>query len=145
MNDTAVFCIFTLLIFVGIAGFDSYRKKRKYASFLSENEAAEFFCYTNRKNSSHYVNTRILPELDKNIHIILLNGKTPVSEFDEKYISQMLYNIEDVGFPNLMKIAKGKVFDISLHDELYNTINQDKPAEEFMAILNQKLGELRRV
>jgi hypothetical protein len=57
--------------------------------------------------------------------VIFLNGKIPKSNFPEKFISRMLYRIDNIGFPNIMKIVDGKVIDISLKKEFYKELNKD--------------------
>ena len=37
----------------------------------------------------------------------------------------MLYRIDNIGFPNIMKIVDGKVIDISLKREFYKELNKD--------------------
>jgi hypothetical protein len=134
----------SIIVFGIIFGLvESYFSNRRYKRFLKEHEGLEFFCYTNRKNSEQFVEEEILPALDSGINIIHLVGKRPVSEYDERCISHMLYRIKQVGFPNIMKIKDGHVVDLSLHNELYNTINQRKDPEVFLTALNGKLNELR--
>ena len=136
-------CLIPLLLLTGLVVFDAYRERKKYQRFLRELEGTEFFCYTNRKNGEQFVKEEILPKLDPNMQVIHLRGRKAVSELEEKYISQALYNVKQVGFPNVMKVVRGKMLDVSLHNDFYNVINQGKTADDFLAILNERVTELR--
>lgn len=98
----------------------SKQSEKEYQHFLAENNGKKFFCYTSRKKSKELIEKSVLPLLDKDIHVILLNGKNPISDFPSKYISTMLYRIKNIGFPNIMKIVNQKVTDISLKKEFHN-------------------------
>lgn len=101
--------------------------KQNYAKWLEEHEGEEFFCYTNRSNSVKQVEEHILPALDSTVHIIKLMGKKPQTNLDERFISHALYHLNNVGFPNVMKITNNKMCDISIHAETYNALNQGLP------------------
>lgn len=117
--------------------------KNDYRNFLSLMEGKQLFCYTSRSNCKDWVESELLPVLDKNIEVILLNGKTPISNFPSQYISHALHNIKNIGFPNVMKIVNGEVRDASLHNEFYDTINQKLKAQTFLNHLKNKLNSLK--
>ena len=123
-----------------------FRRKRfqqDYVDYLKQHEGTEFFCYTNRRNSRSFVEEHILPALAPNIRVIYLEGREPISQYNKRYISRALYSIRQKGFPNVMKIKDGRVVDRSLHNELYNVINQKKNPNDFLEALHEKLEKLR--
>jgi hypothetical protein len=114
------------------ASFQDKKRKeflKRYELFLKENEGKEFFCYTNRKNSREVIEMEVLPKLDISIQVIRIDGKQPITSLDESYISHALYNIKNIGFPNVMKVVKGQLVDYSLHNEMYNAINSGRESE----------------
>ena len=70
--------------------------------------------------------------------------KTPKSSFPKHFVSHILYQIQQVGFPNIMKVVNGEIYDTSLHHELYNAINQNLPATHFIEKLQFALNKIRR-
>lgn len=114
----------------------------EYKQFLKEHEGQEFFCYTSRQNSQNWIEDRILPKLNSNIEIVFLDGKEPKTKLARKYISHSLYHIKNVGFPSVMKIVNGQMVDSSLHDKLYETINQNLSDQIFLEELKNKLESL---
>ncbi|MBO9702643.1 MAG: hypothetical protein J7604_20695 [Sporocytophaga sp.] len=114
-----------LLLFSPFIIFSNARNEEEYKEFLTQNEGKKFFCYTSKKKSRTIIETIILPQLDPDIHIILLDGKIPVSEFPQRHISPILYSITHLGFPNIMKIQNGRVLDISLKKEFYKELILD--------------------
>ena len=67
--------------------------KKQYQQYLSTINGVHFFCYNNKSSSKDYIETHILPNLSDEINIIFLNGKTPISKFNQKFISYALYSI----------------------------------------------------
>ncbi len=116
-------------------------------SWLKDHEGEIFFCYTNRKNSIKEIEQYILPKLDSSIHIVFLEGKKPKSELDNRFVSHSLYRLENVGFPNVMRVVNGKMQDYSLHNPVYSAINQSRLSElgniTKQAINNLKSNEKR--
>ena len=117
----------------------------EYGAYLSSIEGTEFFCYTSRTNSRWFIEEHILPSLDGCIKVILLEGRDPRSKEPTKFIQNALYKIEHIGFPNVMKVIDGQMFDRSLHSELYNTINRNLPPAEFLRLVKEALKELRQI
>ncbi|MBI3520026.1 MAG: hypothetical protein HY062_11800 [Bacteroidetes bacterium] len=100
---------------------------KKYNQYLQTIDGTNFFCYNNRTNSKLFIEAKILPMLGKDIKIIYLDGKTPKSQYEQKYISHALYSIQDKkGFPYLLKISGGQLVDKSINNDFYNTMNQNK-------------------
>jgi hypothetical protein len=124
-------------------GIHSAKFKKQYDVFLQQNDGAEFFCYTNRQNSEHFVQTHVLPSLDPTINVIHLVDRNPITHYEQAFISHMLLNIRQVGFPNIMKVSNNAVLDISLHNELYSTTNQNKDPDTFVECLRRNLDTLR--
>ncbi|MDP6044940.1 MAG: hypothetical protein QGG25_04980 [Phycisphaerae bacterium] len=106
-------------------------------------EGQEFFCYTSRQRSRDWVESNVLPQLAEDVQVIFLDGKTPKCPLPQHFISYALRHLDNVGFPNVMIAANGKMLDASLHHELYNAINQNLPPEQFMEHLNAAQEELR--
>lgn len=125
-----------LLIFLPFMTFKNRKSDKEYQEFLNNNNGKKFFCYTSRKYVCDFVEDRILPLMDEDINVIFLNGKIPKSNFPERFISRMLYRIDNVGFPNIMKIADGKVIDISIKKEFYKELNKDADASSITNLIN---------
>jgi hypothetical protein len=123
-----------LFIPLGIYGyFDSIATNKKYNQYLLSIEGTNFFCYNNRANSRDFIEKNILPALDPNIRVIYLEGKTPKSEYDQRFISKALYSIKDrKGFPYLLKVSKGQLIDKSINNDFYSTMNQNKDIGQLM-------------
>lgn len=108
-----------LLVFILVSIFGAgYDKKflGEYKDFLSKHEGRKFFCYTNRRNAVGAIEKNVIPFLDDSINIIKLVGKKPHTELDERFIGYALYNLRNIGFPNVMRIIDGEMYDISLHN-----------------------------
>jgi hypothetical protein len=114
-----------LLIVLPFLTFENRTFDKEYQEFLNNNNGRKFFCYTSRKYVCDFVENRILPSIDDDINVIFLNGKIPKSDFPERFISRMLYSIDNIGFTNIMKIVDGKVIDISLKKEFYKELNRN--------------------
>jgi hypothetical protein len=134
--------IIILLPFILIA---NTIEKKEYQNFLVQNEGKKFFCYTSKKKSRTIIETIILPQLDPDIHIILLDGKKPVSAFPQIHISSILYSIKHLGFPNIMKIENGKVLDISLKKEFYKELIINPALPKFIELVKSKIEELDHI
>lgn len=139
--------LISILMLIGWGIHSSNKVERKfekeYAEFLSENEGLEIFCYTNRDKFQNIIESKLLPDLDKTINVIKLIGKKPKTKLEQRFISRTLYSIKNVGFPNVMKIVDGQVLDISLHSEIYNSINNGAP-EKMIELVNINMERLRR-
>lgn len=107
--------------------FNSLKSEKKYADFLLRINGTKFFCYNNKKNSRDFIEKNILPLLPSDIKVIFLDGKMPVSDYDPKFISRILYKIKDrKGFPYLIEVSNGQLIDKSINNDFYNTMNQNK-------------------
>lgn len=98
----------------------------EYSEFLIENEGMEVFCYTNREKFQTIIERDVLPNLAESVHIIKLEGKEPNTNLNKEFISYALNRLENIGFPCVMKVVNGQFLDISLHHEIYNSINNRK-------------------
>ena len=136
-----------IVILVIIASNQSKRERNKflerYQEFLNQNEGHEFFCYTNRKEFVDVIEQQLIPKLDSTIKIIKLEGKDPITDINREFISYALNRLINIGFPNVMKISNGVVEDISLHNEIYNAIN-NKKFGELQPLVENALLKLRR-
>jgi len=116
---------------------------QEYATFLEENDGKEFFCYKSShrdQQKMEWVEQQVLPLIESDVEIVCLDGRTPKCNLPMRFVSQALYNIQNVGFPNVMKIVDGKMLDISLHDALYHL-----PLDCFMAEVRSAFEKLRKV
>lgn len=132
-----------LLDFV-VTELRSYLEFRK---FLKIYRGARFFCYKSRRNSKPFIEEFVLPALDPEVHIIYLEGQSPVSNLDRRLVSQILRHMGGPSnLPGLARFADGRMVVVSLHDELYQTLNQARnPATTFSGILQRKTSELEAI
>ncbi len=137
---------FILLVFIFVSIFGvGYDKKflAEYKNFLNQNEGQKFFCYTNRKNSVKAIEENVLPLLDDSINIVKLVGKKPHTDLDERSIGYALYNLQNIGFPNVMQIINGEMHDVSLHKKMYAAVNENKESE-LHSIVKEAISGLER-
>jgi hypothetical protein len=137
-----LFLLFSPLLFLFIliaiySYFDNIAFNKKYKEYLLTIDGTNFFCYNNRANSKDFIEKNILPTLTPDIKVIYLDGKTPKSEYDQGFISKALYSISDrKGFPYLLKISDGQLFDKSINNDFYNTMNQNKDIGQLSKKIN---------
>jgi hypothetical protein len=94
-----------------------------YISDKQFEKGACFFCYNSRKSSVEFARNVIVPELPTPVHVVFVNGRDVDFGADSKYISKMLYSIEErKGFPFLLKIEGGEVRYLSLNNQFYSII-----------------------
>lgn len=132
---------FFILIFVFIGEVFKYparaRQNNMYKEFLEGLEGEQFFCYNNRRATKAFIENEVLPLLDPRIKIIYLNGKMPVSEYELLGVKTMLYDIEDrKGFPYLLKVKNGKVYDESINNTTYIALQNPKQMELLLNKIN---------
>ena len=62
------------------------------------------------------------------MEIIFLNGrKIESKDYEEKFIQRTFHELKNfTKFPQLVKIRNGKAIDISLNNEMFNSLNQGK-------------------
>ena len=133
INIVGLFLILSPLIIILFIFnyFASLKSDKKYADFLLTINGMKFFCYNNKKNSKDFIEKNILPALTSDIKVIFLDGKVPISDYDPKFISRILYKIKDrKGFPYLIKVSNGQLIDKSINNDYYNTMNQNKDVEQ---------------
>lgn len=122
-----------ILIVKPFVWFGNRIRRKQFQNYLKQLEGKNFFCYNNKSNSLEYLRQHIIPNLPASVEVIFLNGKKPESDYERKFISHALYKLKDYqGFPHLLKVRNGNAIDKSLNNELFNTINQNKPVEELM-------------
>lgn len=134
------------IILILIASYQSKKQRerflKRYREFLAAHEGEEFFCYTNRKEFVDVLEQQLIPKLGLKINIIKLEGKTPITDLNHEFVSYALYRLDNIVFPNVMKINNGVMMDISLHNEIYNAIN-NKKFSDIQALVEDALSELR--
>jgi len=103
-------------------------RERQFNKYLKQLEGKNFFCYNNKSKSLEFIKQKIIPNLPESVEVIFLDGKAPESEYGLKFISRVLYKFKTYqGFPHLLKVRKGNIIDKSINNELFNTINHNKP------------------
>lgn len=134
------------IILILIASYQSKKQKerflKRYREFLAAHEGEEFFCYTNRKEFVDVIEQQLIPMLDPKLNIIKMEGKTPITDLNHEFVSYAFYRLDNIGFPNVMKINNGVMMDISLHNEIYNAIN-NKKFSDIQVLVEGALSDLR--
>jgi hypothetical protein len=103
------------------------KRDKEYYDYLKLIDGTCFFCYNNRRDIQAFIEGNIVSMLDPNIKVIFLNGKEPVSDYEQGIVSRMLYSIQDRrGFPYLIKVCGGQLVDKSINNDVYNTMRQGK-------------------
>lgn len=110
--------------------------------FLTPNEGKTFFVYTNRSDNETYINDNLLHFIKPDIELIKLKGKTPFSRFPEKYISYILHNVDEIGFPAFLKVFNGKIYDVSLHKDFYKAKAKKLTGDSLNKIIEDALIRL---
>lgn len=118
--------------------------KEEYKKFLLAYEGSEIFCYTNRGNSVKQIEEQVLPELPQGTHTVKLEGKEVCTNLNKQCISFMLYQLNEVGFPNVIKISKGSIVDLSLKKKVCSAINQNN-IEALPGIVIAGLNRIRDI
>ncbi|RZK13407.1 MAG: hypothetical protein EOO56_27185 [Hymenobacter sp.] len=95
--------------------------EKGYKLYLERMNGACFFCYNNRKSSVEFAKDVIVPALEPSIQVVFVDGKDVKSGDDSKYISRMLYSIQErKGFPYLLRIRDGQISDMSVNNQFYS-------------------------
>lgn len=116
-------------------------RERQFKEYLKQLEDKNFFCYNNKSKSLDFIERSILPNLPKSVEVIFLNGRIPGSAYKRKFISYALSGLKNYqGFPILLKIRNGAVFEESLNNKLFNTIEQNKPTVEIFKLMADFFG-----
>ncbi len=124
-----------LVPFITHSFFQNRLFNKEYKAYLQSIEGKKFFVYNSRTNSYSYIKNNLLPRLPKDVEVIYLNGKDPVTNLNKNYISHALYSIKDrKGFPYLLRVENGEIKDKSINNVFYNTKNQNK---DIQLLLNQ--------
>ncbi|MEP1032969.1 hypothetical protein [Ekhidna sp.] len=114
------------------------RFENSYKNYLDELEGKSFFCYNNRLKGRSFIEEQLIPQLPDYIEVIFLNGMIPESQYEEKYISHALYQLKNYQrFPQLLKIRGGQTYDKSLNNELFNTMEQNKPLGNLLTKMSE--------
>ncbi|MEO6524005.1 MAG: hypothetical protein ABIN91_20140 [Mucilaginibacter sp.] len=130
------------LLLSAIIVFLFYQSKQTAAkwpasNYLLELEGKNFFCYNNKKDVQDAIEIILIPLLASNFEIIFLNGKNPESDYEEWLIKHILYNFKHYSkFPHLFKVRNGEIIELSINNEFYNTIDQNKPMSALINIID---------
>lgn len=114
-----------------------------YVDFLHQYEGAEFFCYPDHPAGQPWVETHILPQLNPNIHAVLLTDEGPRSDLPNVQMAYLVQQARQDKFPNVMKIKYGRLVDSTLHREFFDILNRHDPPAEFLYVINERLEFLR--
>ena len=127
-------CIPFILIY---AHFSDKAFEKEYKLYLERMNGACFFCYNSRKSSVEFAKNVVVPALEPDIQIVFVDGKDVKSDNDSKYISKMLYSIQErKGFPYLLKIKDGQVLDMSVNNQFYSILIGHKSITPLLEIIN---------
>ena len=129
VGGLAFILVFIILIipcipFILIHAYFSDRSfEKEYKLYLERMNGACFFCYNSRKSSVEFARDIIIPALEPNVQVVFVDGKDVQSGDDSKYISKILYSIQErKGFPYLLKIKDSQVFDMSVNNQFYSIL-----------------------
>jgi len=126
-----------ILISTFINKIESKTLEEEYRQYLLEIDGHKLFCYNNRKHTKEFIEKQIMPILPKDVKLIFLDGRFPVSEYPHQFTSMLLYNIRNqVGFPYLLRIQEGNVLEKSINNELYNSLNQGHDTKPLYDAIN---------
>lgn len=132
-----VFSPIILIIWINTY-FTTKKFNTEYTDYLKSIEGAKFFCYNNRKNSQGFIEKNIIPILSDDIKLIFLNGRKVKSNFNQKFVSKTLNEINDrKGFPYLLKVENAKIISKSINRDFYNVKNQNCDIEKLKEILKK--------
>lgn len=97
-----------------------------------------FFCYNNRVGARDFIDKNIYPRLHKGIEFIYIDGRRPESKYEEDKISQIFGKFKNFNrFPHLVKIRNGKIIDLSINNEFFNTRNQNKSPDKLLGTIHR--------
>lgn len=139
-----VFIVVSIPIIIIVMPFTYYinwkreRQLKKYVSKLGEKN---FFCYNNRTDAKAFIEKELIPKLHKDIELIYLDGRQPISSYAHDHISLALYKLKNyTRFPHLLKIRDGQMIDESVNNEFFNTMTQNKPLDKLLDDINVFFG-----
>lgn len=126
-------CMPLFLVAKAFGWFFNKIRERQFNKYLNQLEGKNFFCYNNKSQSLEFIIDHLIPNLPASVEVIFLDGKTPKSDYERKFISRALCQFKKYqGFPHLLKIRNGNIIDESINNELFNIINQNKPIDDLM-------------
>ena len=146
-------CLLVLIVifFIMLPFFYIYdipsRKRNKqflleYKLYLKEIDGSVFFFYTNRKKTFAHIQEMVIPNLDKGINIIYLEGRSLQTNHNLKFISHAIRLKSVKGLPFIMKVINSEMKYVSLHDELYSAIYKKITFDSFIDKLKFKIESL---
>jgi uncharacterized membrane protein YbaN (DUF454 family) len=119
------------------AYFSDKAFEKEYRLYLNRMNEACFFCYNSRKSSVEFARDIIIPALEPNIKVIFVDGRNVKSGDDSKYISRMLYSIQErKGFPYLLKIKDGQILNMSVNNQFYSIMISHKSITPLLERIN---------
>jgi hypothetical protein len=99
-------------------------KDVKFKLFLSRNEGAAYFFYTDRESSEKYVKEEILPSIPEHVRIVYCGDNVLVIFGEERaFDTAVLASVaKKGGFPMLVKVRSGKVVFESINRNVYRSV-----------------------
>ncbi|MBE2290822.1 MAG: hypothetical protein IAE95_14825 [Chitinophagaceae bacterium] len=118
------------------------RNERKfeaaYCNFLNTQNENTFFVYTSKKKTKKFVEDALLPNFRKEIKVVFLDGETPRSDLETRFVSRLLNDQKVVGgFPWLIKISSGRPVVNSLNNTVYNAMRDGNP-QAILSLINSQ-------
>jgi hypothetical protein len=117
---------------------ENKKNEKLYLDYLLKINGHKLFCYNNRKDCQEFIERCIIPTLPSEVRLIFLDGRSPKSDYSQKFASAVLYRIKNqVGFPYLLKVQNGIVLERSINNELYNSLNQRHSVQALHNAINK--------
>lgn len=124
--------VILLPIALPIAFISNFIDDFRYGKFIRQLEGKSFLCYNNRNDLKEYVEKIIIPSMPQYIEIVYLDGRHVRNEtYDTNQLSTLIYKFEKYSkFPHLFKVRNGMLYESSINNEVYNSLNMGKDVEE---------------
>ncbi|WP_156781867.1 hypothetical protein [Leptospira tipperaryensis] len=72
------------------------------------------------------------------ILVVYMNGREPESTVDKnRMIARMLYKLNVIGFPAIIKIEHSRALEHSLKQEIYSLINKNRNLVEMVSVIEK--------
>lgn len=130
-----------IVIVIPFAILDDFRSKRMLKKWLRNNNYSYFFIYTTGKRKRKFIESSVLPQLNKGIELATFNGKE-FSGFIDTKIARMLSIYDNHGFPIIGKIEEGKITHESLKVEFHEMVIRDKSERAFISEVQERIDKL---
>ncbi|WP_125231991.1 hypothetical protein [Leptospira adleri] len=76
--------------------------------------------------------------MNPEILVVYMNGRRPESKIEKnRMLARMLYKLNVVGFPAIIKIENGRAVKHSLKQKIYSSINENRSLVEIISIIEK--------